>query len=77
MIVEIGQNLSRKVEAARTIDAKGKILTPGFVDVHTHYDGQITWDPTLGPSTEHGVTTVCFGNCGVGFSPCRKKIDKR
>jgi N-acyl-D-amino-acid deacylase len=55
--------------ARETLDADGLVVTPGFVDVHTHFDGQITWDPLLTPSCWHGVTTVVMGNCGVGFAP--------
>lgn len=57
----------------REIDASGKLVTPGWVDMHTHFDGQVTWDPYLTPSSWHGVTTVVMGNCGVGFAPCRKE----
>jgi len=61
--------------ARREIDAKGMMVTPGWVDIHTHYDGQASWDSLLAPSSWHGVTTAVMGNCGVGFAPV--KPDKR
>src|SRR5664279_4405944 len=66
VIVEVG-----RVDgpARRTVDADGLVVTPGFVDVHTHFDGQATWDPHLTPSCWHGVTTAVMSNCGVGFAP--------
>ena len=55
----------------REIKADGVLVTPGFVDIHTHYDAQVTWDPTMTPSSWHGCTTVVMGSCGVGFAPVR------
>ncbi|MBV9091547.1 MAG: amidohydrolase family protein [Mycobacteriaceae bacterium] len=60
-------------DAAREIDATGLLVTPGFVDLHTHYDGQAIWSDRMTPSSAHGVTTAVMGNCGVGFAPCRKE----
>ena len=66
IIQEIGRINSKTYQE---VDADGAIVTPGFVDIHTHYDGQLTWDPFLRPSCWHGVTTVITGNCGIGFAP--------
>jgi N-acyl-D-aspartate/D-glutamate deacylase len=65
-IVAVGDIDAR---GAQEIDARGKILTPGFIDVHTHHDGQVVWESRLQPSPGHRVTTVVTGNCGVGFAP--------
>lgn len=70
IIVAVGRDVG---PGRREIAADGLLVTPGFVDIHTHYDGQATWDPLLTPSSWHGVTTTVFGNCGVGFAPVRKK----
>lgn len=69
-IVEINSKPSGSA-AREKVDAKGAWVMPGFVDIHTHYDGQATWDPTFSPSVNHGVTTLVMGNCGVGFAPVR------
>jgi N-acyl-D-aspartate/D-glutamate deacylase len=68
-IAAVGKGLGA---ARETLDARGRLVTPGIVDIHTHYDGQATWDALLSPSCWHGVTTVVMGNCGVGFAPVRR-----
>ena len=73
-IVEVGRVAGRGREE---IDARGKLVTPGFVDIHTHYDGQATWDSRLQPSSWHGVTTAVMGNCGVGFAPVHQRHRER
>src|SRR6266571_441122 len=67
-IAEVGKVLATGKDE---IDATGKLVTPGFVDIHTHYDGQVTWSQDITPSSQNGVTTAIMGNCGVGFAPCR------
>src|SRR6201991_2152789 len=67
-ITEVGKVTAKGKEE---IDAKGKLVAPGFVDVHTHYDGQVTWSQDITPSSQNGVTTAIMGNCGVGFAPCK------
>ena len=67
-ITDVGKVAAKGKEE---IDAKGRLVAPGFVDVHTHYDGQVTWSQDITPSSQNGVTTAIMGNCGVGFAPCR------
>ncbi len=69
-IVQVG---GKAGPGKREVKADGRLVTPGWVDVHTHYDGQATWDPVLAPSSWHGATTIVFGNCGVGFAPVRSE----
>src|SRR6201982_965284 len=73
-IVEVGRVASKGTEE---IDARGKLVAPGFVDLHTHYDGQVTWSHDITPSSQNGVTTAIMGNCGVGFAPCKPSDHKR
>ncbi|MGE3771921.1 MAG: amidohydrolase family protein, partial [Gammaproteobacteria bacterium] len=68
LVAAIGAGLGK---TARTLDADGLVVTPGWVDIHTHYDGQVSWDTELSHSLKHGVTTAVMGNCGVGFAPAR------
>jgi N-acyl-D-aspartate/D-glutamate deacylase len=74
VITGIGKVNGRGIEE---IDARGQVVTPGFVDLHTHYDGQATWGEAISPSSLHGITTVVMGNCGVGFAPCKSEDHDR
>ena len=67
-ITKVGEVIN---SGKKEIDADGNLVSPGWVDIHTHYDGQVCWDPYLTPSSWHGVTTVVMGNCGVGFAPVK------
>ena len=74
IITEVGGKLDGL--AKRVIDADGAIVTPGWVDLHTHYDGQVSWDTEMAPSSHNGVTTIVMGNCGVGFAPVHEGQEK-
>ena len=74
VIVEVGRV---DADATEVIDADGLLVTPGFVDPHTHYDGQVTWDPVVAPSSLHGVTSIVMGNCGVSFAPAKPSAPAR
>src|SRR5271155_3549193 len=67
LIVAVGGRIAEP--ARQVIEAEGAIVTPAWVDIHTHYDGQVTWDEEMNPSASHGVGTIVMGNCGVGFAP--------
>jgi N-acyl-D-aspartate/D-glutamate deacylase len=72
VVTAVGEGAAASAPAgAAEIDADGLLVTPGWVDVHSHYDGQATWDDVLAPSAWHGVTTTVMGNCGVGFAPAK------
>src|SRR5690242_4549887 len=75
-IVAVGPDVDG-ARARQTIDADGALVTPGFIDLHTHYDGQVTWDDALEPSATNGITTIVLGNCGVGFAPVRPRSEER
>ncbi len=69
-ITAVGDDVGK---ARREIDAEGKLVVPGWIDIHTHFDAQVSWDPYLTPSCWNGVTTIVMGNCGVGFAPVKPK----
>ena len=74
LVVEVGEKITSGAD--RTIDADGALVTPGWVDVHTHYDGQVSWDSEIAPSSHNGATTIVMGNCGVGFAPVRPGTER-